>query len=235
MSEFCEKHKINFEVVTGKVIACGFFHGYSDCPKCREEYEARYIQKKIAEANIPSRFACKGFDDFSASTPAQKNALSTARNYADAFPEHFALGRCLTFCGRPGTGKTHLASAIGTSLLRSERKVCYWTVPDLIRKIRSYWGSGGDGESVFLDSLQSKNLIILDEVGLQYGTDGEIQHMTEVIDRRYRETRPTLVISNHPISELGKFLGERAVDRLRDNGGIVTIFDWESYRASRHQ
>lgn len=103
-------------------------------------------------------------------------------------------------------------------------------MPDLIRKIRSYWGSGGDGESTFLAALQEIRLLILDEVGLQFGTDGEIQHLTEVIDRRYRETPPTLIVSNYPMNDLWKFLGERAVDRLKDNGGKLVVFDWESHR-----
>lgn len=35
---------------------------------------------------------------------------------------------------------------------------------------------------------------------------------------------------NYPMNELGKFLGERAVDRLKDNGGKVVVFSWKSNR-----
>ena len=41
---------------------------------------------------------------------------------------------------------------------------------------------------------------------------------------------PTIVISNIGINELGRYLGDRGVDRLRENGGGVLVFDWESYR-----
>ncbi|RCH24570.1 putative istB ATP binding domain-containing protein [Pseudomonas aeruginosa] len=46
---------------------------------------------------------------------------------------------------------------------------------------------------------------------------------------------PTIVISNLKAEELPGALGERCVDRLRENGGIAVRFDWPSKRSEiRH-
>jgi DNA replication protein DnaC len=43
--------------------------------------------------------------------------------------------------------------------------------------------------------------------------------------------KPTIVISNLAKDGLQDYLGERAFDRLRENGGKLVVFDWESYRS----
>ncbi|MFO1612062.1 hypothetical protein QOT38_29945, partial [Pseudomonas aeruginosa] len=56
-----------------------------------------------------------------------------------------------------------------------------------------------------------------------------------VIDGRYQNLMPTIVISNLKAEELPGALGERCVDRLRENGGIAVRFDWPSKRSEiRH-
>jgi DNA replication protein DnaC len=42
--------------------------------------------------------------------------------------------------------------------------------------------------------------------------------------------KPTVVISNLAKEALGEFIGERSIDRLRENGGRLVVFDWASYR-----
>ena len=74
------------------------------------------------------------------------------------------------------------------------------------------------------------DLLIIDEVGAQAGTDSERGHLLEVIDLRYQAELPTIVISNCGRDGLTHSLGERAVDRLRDHGGLLCVFDWPRYR-----
>jgi DNA replication protein DnaC len=202
--------------------------GEKGCPQCDEEYRSRLFAKRTREANLPPRFVSKTFADFQVSTASQKRALAVAQDYVARFSDHQAAGRCLIFCGKPGTGKTLLASIIATSLIQNLR-IEYTTVAMLIRDLRSNWQNGGN-EQDRLSKLQNLHLLILDEVGLSFGTDSEIQQLSEVIDLRYQVCRPTLVASNYGLNELGKFLGERAVDRLKDNGGLAVIFNWESHR-----
>jgi DNA replication protein DnaC len=196
----------------------------------RERHE-RFIQQLLKSAHIPPRFQDKTFDNYQAVTKGQRLALSVARQYAENFKDHETVGRCLSCCGGCGTGKTHLATAIATTIARAGYSVLYTTVTALIRRIRATWGdSSYESEADVLAELSKMRLLILDEVGQSFGGDAEISQLQEILDLRYQRTLPTLVISNYPFTEFSKYLGARGSDRLRDNGGKVVIFDWASHR-----
>ena len=72
-------------------------------------------------------------------------------------------------------------------------------------------------------------LLVIDEIGVQYGTDGEQTVLFEILDRRYREMMPTILLTNQGAEGLRTFIGDRSFDRLRENSRWVT-FDWDSYR-----
>ncbi|MDP0953484.1 hypothetical protein Q6283_29845, partial [Klebsiella pneumoniae] len=66
-------------------------------------------------------------------------------------------------------------------------------------------------------------------VGVQYGTDGEQTILFDILDRRYRDMQPTIILTNQDVKGLQEYIGERTFDRLREVSRLVT-FDWESYR-----
>lgn len=234
--QVCEKHG-EFESV--RFRALGFMTEWTDCEQCdreraaeekRAESEAKYA-RALEFANIPPRFRNKGLENYRAETTGQQRALMMARAYADNFAEHRADGRCLIMVGRPGTGKTHLALGVGQQILSKSFSMRYVTVHDAIESIRETWrGDSGECESEVLKRYTRPDLLILDEVGVQYGKDSEQVELFKILNRRYNEVLPTIVISNVSSEELKKYLGERALDRLRENGGKVITFDWESER-----
>ncbi len=75
------------------------------------------------------------------------------------------------------------------------------------------------------------DLLIIDEVGSQFGSDTEKLFIFEIIDGRYQEMKPTILISNLDINGIKESIGERCVDRLREGGGSMIAFNWESSRA----
>jgi DNA replication protein DnaC len=109
--------------------------------------------------------------------------------------------------------------------------VRYTTVIDYIRTVRETWQRDSDrSEAKVIQEYTNYDLLILDEVGVQFGSDGELTQLTDLIDRRYRDLKPTLVISNCDAEGLERFLGQRAVDRFSENGGRIVVFDWKSWR-----
>ena len=76
------------------------------------------------------------------------------------------------------------------------------------------------------------HLLIIDEVGVQFGTEAERTQLFGIIDERYREQRPSILLTNLGLDDSKSFIGARAYDRLRECGQWVP-FDWESYRG-RH-
>lgn len=216
---------------------------WSRCPECqeaervatheREEAKARAeAQAKhealIGAAAIPARFVGKSFANFTATTDEQRRALTIARDYAEQFKAYAKRGKGLILSGQPGTGKSHLAGAILQSLLSPH--VRYATCMDIIRMVRETWRKDSAmSESQVLAYLGGLDLLVIDEMGVQYGTEGEQTVLFDVLDRRYREVRPTILLTNQDSEGLKGYLGERTFDRLRETCKWVA-FEWESYR-----
>jgi DNA replication protein DnaC len=80
--------------------------------------------------------------------------------------------------------------------------------------------------------LGSVGLLVMDEVGVQYGTDAEKVLLFDVINRRYQDVMPTILLTNLDKAGLREYLGDRAFDRIRENGLLVP-FVWESHRVNR--
>ena len=73
-------------------------------------------------------------------------------------------------------------------------------------------------------------MLIIDEVGTQTDSDWEKLQIFNVIDGRYQNMKPTVLISNLSAEEVQSVIGERSVDRLREEGAFVIPFNWPSKR-----
>jgi len=94
----------------------------------------------------------------------------------------------------------------------------------------TYSRSSDKTEKQVLDKLRTVDLLILDEVGVQFGTETEKILFYQIINGRYENVLPTILISNLDEKRLSEYIGERCIDRLREGGGAVIAFGWESYR-----
>ena len=100
-----------------------------------------------------------------------------------------------------------------------------------IRRIRNTWRRNADeSDTDAIGALTSVDLLILDEVGIQCGTENEKLLIFDVLNERYERRLPTILLSNLGLEDVKQFLGERVYDRLREDGGEVVTFDWESHR-----
>jgi DNA replication protein DnaC len=100
-----------------------------------------------------------------------------------------------------------------------------------IRAIReSYRSESRLTERESIRRFAAPDLLILDEVGQQRGTDDERVLMTDLVNARYEAVRPMIVISNLNVDGVRSYLGDRAFDRLREGGGRAVQCEWESYR-----
>lgn len=223
---------------------------WSKCPACSkedadrvkeaQEAEARKARRmaweaKLNAANVPERFMARTLDNFKAETPEQKRALEFATEYATNFSQVIKIGRCALFVGRPGTGKTHLAIGIGLRIIAAEnRTVLFTTVMRAIRRVKDSWVKGAiESETQAIAALTYPDLLIIDEVGVQFGSDFERNIMFDILNERYERRLPTILLSNLSKDEIVGFLGERVFDRMREDGGKFIAFDWESYRGKK--
>ena len=220
---------------------------WSKCPICSAEAAAKEKaereakerddrrqswQRRIGEAGIPERFRNRSLQSFAAETDAQAAALAFANAYADGFDDALATGRSALFIGKPGAGKTHLAVGIGLRIMhRDNRTVLFTTVMRAIRRVKDTWGRGSrESETQAIAALVFPDLLILDEVGVQFGSETEKLILFDVLNERYEKRRPTLLLSNLTLDDVRAYLGERVFDRLREDGGEAIPFDWPSWR-----
>lgn len=225
---------------------------FAGCPECRKEREAQEEREKqeairaareaalwatIGRAGIPERFMEKTLKNYVAVTPEQKRALSFAERYAAELPDVLEKGRSAIFLGKPGTGKSHLACAIGQVAIREHKaSVLFVTVMRAMRSIKDTWVKGSDvSESQAIEALVAPDLLILDEVGVQFGSDFEKNTMFDVLNERYERRRPTIFLSNLTKDEIAGFLGERVMDRIREDGGKIIPFTWDSHRKLKQE
>lgn len=196
------------------------------------KHAAERMERKLGAALIPARFRDRTFESYIATEPKQVKALTICRDYAENFAEHFKAGRCLLLLGNVGTGKTHLATAIANHIMRATTATAvYRTVGGILQHIKgSYDRDSEYSEADAFAAYIKPSLLIIDEVGATKPTEFELASLFNIINGRYEEQLPTVVISNLPAGELSGAMGERCVDRLREGGGIAVGFDWQSAR-----
>lgn len=189
------------------------------------------IESMIEDAAIPARFIGRTFDNFNAATNAQSVAKQVVESFANDFASHLKRGTGLVLSGLPGTGKSHLAAAALQAIMPAHCGL-YTTCMSVIRTVRGTWRKDSEkSESQILQMLGTVPLLVLDEIGVQYGTDGEQTIMFDVLDRRYRDMMPTILLTNQDRDGFKQFIGERSFDRLVESSRWVA-FDWASYRAT---
>lgn len=216
-----------------------FGHVVSTCPTCAREQADRDKARALAEASrklfdlsgIPKRFAGKGIDTFEVENERQEGLVASLKAYADSFPEALESGRSLIFVGSTGTGKTHLACGIAREIIGQGYSARYCTAIQAARSVKATYAKDSTvTEEDAIKALTAPDLLILDEVGVQFGSNAEAIILFEVLNTRYVEVKPTIVISNLGEAEITSFLGDRIMDRLREGGGKTILFPWKSYR-----
>lgn len=200
--------------------------GLKHCEELSRLNQKARTEKIFGRSGIQTLHRSCTFANYEVSSEQQRKAYTMAKSYAQNFGTGFAS---FVFSGAPGTGKNHLAAAIGNHLLAAGHSVLVVTIPDLMLRVRECY-DGGQSEASLLDDLCKVELLVLDEVGIQRGSSGEKVILNQVIDRRLSSMKPVGVLTNLNHAGLQDSLGLRIIDRLTMDNGIWVNFDWASYR-----
>jgi DNA replication protein DnaC len=127
------------------------------------------------------------------------------------------------FLGPPGTGKSHLAQAIGRAAIQQGYRVVYREAHTLIEQIADATLEGT--RKVYLGDLAAVPLLIIDDLGMRKLPHTAAEDLLEIIMRRY-ERASTLLTSNRPVDDWGKLLGDTAavtalLDRLLHHAHVL--------------
>jgi DNA replication protein DnaC len=181
------------------------------------ENRAMKMQRVMGRSGIRELHMNCSFDNYRVENEGQRKALELARQYAAEFDGSIAS---FVFSGRPGTGKNHLAAAIGNDLILRGKSVLIVTVADLMSSMKGTFSGSS-----------SVDLLVIDEIGMQSESRYEKVIINQIVDRRSSSKRPTGMLSNLDHAGMNTLLGERVMDRMRLGNSLWVRFDWESYRS----
>jgi DNA replication protein DnaC len=127
------------------------------------------------------------------------------------------------FLGPPGTGKSHLAQAIGRAAILQGYRVVYREAHTLLENLGEATLAGT--RKNVLAELATVPLLIIDDLGMRKLAHTAAEDLLELIMRRY-ERASTLLTSNRPVDDWGKLLGDTAavtalLDRLLHHAHVL--------------
>lgn len=200
--------------------------GQKRCEEINRQNRQLRVEKILNRSGIQPLHRKCSFSNYQVQNEGQRYALSQAKSIADEL-----MTGCTNFAfsGKPGTGKNHLAAAIGNRLLKDGQTVIVVTVADVMSALHASYDDGQSGEK-FLRELCEVDLLVLDEIGIQRETKNEQVVLHQIVDRRTASMRSVGMLTNLNYEAMKTLLGERIMDRMTMNGGRWVTFNWDSWR-----
>lgn len=190
------------------------------------ERDRRRIERHLSEARLPPGKTLESFafDAVPMISRAQVSAMCSGGGWLEQ-------GANLILFGPPGGGKSHLAAAIGLTLIENGWRVLFARTSDLVQKLQV--ARRELALEAAIAKLDKYHLLILDDLAYVTKDQAETSVLFELISARY-ERRSLLITANQPFGEWNKVFPDpamtlAAVDRLVHH---ATIFEMnvESYR-----
>lgn len=175
---------------------------------------------------LPESFKDVGFSDYN-----ETNTITTvAKGVAISFTKEFIANKGnafnLCFLGNPGTGKTHLCSAIARNVKQKGFTVGFMTLGKLLSIIKETYQKGAvKTETEVLNDIKRLDLLILDDLGSEARGGNEnwrLGTIFEIVESR--SGKPTIYTSNLTDNNLSDAVGNRVFSRLNNNTRFIDLF-----------
>ena len=190
-----------------------------DCQRAaREKREAAESRQKHLEK--VEDLKRRGFTD-----PAMRNwtfehdngrnpQMKHAHRYVDKWAEVRTKNIGLLLWGGVGTGKSFFAGCIANALMEQEVSVRMTNFASILNDLSNSFSGRND----MVDRLCSYPLLIIDDFGIERGTEYALEQVYNIIDARYRSKKPLIVTTNLTLTDLKNpqdVAHARIYDRLR--------------------
>lgn len=191
--------------------------------------ENRRIGVAMSTARLMPPKTLEGFD-FSFQPSVDRDRIM-----ALAQLDFIARAEVVHFLGPPGTGKSHLATALGIAAVKAGKSVYRCTLAELIEALARAEREGRLVEKIRFYSRAS--LLIIDEIGYLPIGNGGANLFFQLVNARY-EKSAMILTSNRGFAEWGDLFGDPVVatallDRLLHHAVVVQI-EGASYRLRAH-
>jgi len=125
--------------------------------------------------------------------------------------------------GNAGTGKTMAGTWFGVWYSMYRMRAMYWTVSALMSDQKSWYGKQGDKGDEPIAVAKSCALLVIDQLKAEAGTMYDNNELAEILDQRYQDMRPSIVLTNVAKAKLPDVLPYHIVDRTRDGGALIEL------------
>ena len=190
------------------------------------ERAQRRTQRHLLEARLPLGKTLDTFD-FTA-VPMLSKARISALAQGDSWLE---TGTNILAFGPPGTGKSHLAAALGNALVDAGYRVLFARTTDLVQQLQT--ARQELKLAAAIEKLDKYNLLILDDLSYLQKSQAETSVLFELISARY-ERRSIMITANQPFGAWDQIFPDpamtvAAIDRLVHHA-IILEMNTDSYR-----
>jgi len=210
----------------------------AQCPLCaeakdREASRARQMSLRVEAIRrgmgVPARFAGKGFRDWIADTAAKVAVRDAVAEYMRSIRMTPSQWRPLILTGLPGTGKTHLVCGLVANLAESGVSSRYTTLQTMLSDIKSAYSDNTLTEAGQILRFVKVDVLVIDEADIGRWSENDKQLVFAVINGRYNDMRPTVIVSNQAPEGLAEILTDRVISRLSE-GALTLRCDWQDGR-----
>lgn len=200
------------------------------CAICEPVVDARFVSQAADAlvADIPHEFRSARLDNYDA-----RDGNRAALQGAEAFLKSDAT-HDLFLCGGVGTGKTRLACTIANEVFAAQhRAVRFMRVPVLLLKLQE--GMHGADENITVSELAEPGLLVLDDIGVEKGSDYSRRTLQTLYDMRRDHARRTIWTSNLDLEGLSVFLDDDRLPSRIAGAADVVFVDGVDQRVARRR
>ena len=181
----------------------------------KKEADAKDLRRRLerfkAYSLMDKRFEASTFKNWEHRVDNQDEYLIGTK-YCKNWQTMRNNNRGLLLYGKAGNGKTYLSFAIANSLYKQGKAVMAISISKLLAIIKDSFDKHGDfGETDVLNTVRDADLLVLDDMGVEYKTAWAYEKLYAIIDTRYRAAKPLIITTNF------------SLDGLRENLSTVDL------------
>ena len=216
---------------SGKKFLEAYCNGCIKCKyglveKTKEQYE---FEDRVKHSGLSAIYMNKTFDTFDHQNAAPEVVVAKAQAILASKNKSN-----LILAGKPGTGKTHLASVIALEAMKNGQQAIFKSLPELLDQICFAYQNNTDPYG-FMLKFKTVPCLVLDDWGKEKTTDARLDYLFQIVDYRYRNGLQTIITTNAFNMEglRNRWNADKIeplVSRILENGQWVTIYTSENYR-----
>ena len=211
VKRYCKDHNIAFDTLSKdekeNLLKIAL---KENADKQEELRKAEEAQKKEAEAKKRESI----YNSWLESYVPKRYKDAKRSDFMDSVAPLFSLEQSALIIGGNGIGKSHLAWAIAKEARKSGRTVEVINLYRLLSEIKATPNWYDD-----IDMYARFDVLIIDEYDKCHGSESDFVLLSELVDKRYDEMLPTIVIGNGDDQQAQKLLGQSVYSRLTGDGG----------------